>query len=295
MNEILAGAIAHARRGSPVFPCDPQKKTPRTPHGFHDATTDEDKILEQWKAQPDSAIGLPTGRVSGIVALDVDGPDGEESLLEWQERNGKLPPTTEVLTPHGRHLYFRHPGNGGRVPCAAPLKGYVGLDVRGDGGYVITAPSPGYVFEVSSDGMADVPAALVEEAQPEQPKSEPTPAAPLLWGARNTSLASLAGSMRARGMTETAIRAALLAETSRAARRRSPRTRWRRSPRATDATRLPPVRDCARARRHAIRIRLTLRGEVVRRIPEASARGWSCPSRAPPTRPARRPKRSTGP
>ncbi len=212
MSEILGGALSHARKGSPVFPCDPATKRPRTARGFYDATVDETTIRAWWSAQPDSAIGLRTGRESGIVVVDVDGPDGEESLFSWQKHNGRLPGTTEALTPHGRHFYFRHRGNGSTVRCAAPLEGYVGLDVRGDGGYVIAPPTPGYVFEVSSDGMADVPEALVDHGHVDEPETPPTPAEPILRGARNSRLASLGGSMRSRGMTEAAIRAALLEE-----------------------------------------------------------------------------------
>ena len=36
----LARALAYARHGWPVFPCQPGRKEPDTPHGFKDATTD---------------------------------------------------------------------------------------------------------------------------------------------------------------------------------------------------------------------------------------------------------------
>jgi hypothetical protein len=36
---ILRQALAYARRGWPVFPCQPGQKVPATRHGYKDATT----------------------------------------------------------------------------------------------------------------------------------------------------------------------------------------------------------------------------------------------------------------
>jgi hypothetical protein len=50
-----------------------------------------------------------------------------------------MPPTLHVITGSGGlHLYYRHPGR--RVPCS---QGRVapGVDIRGDGGYVVAPPA----------------------------------------------------------------------------------------------------------------------------------------------------------
>ena len=70
--------------------------------------------------------------------LDVDGPEGEASLLRLTRENGLLPKTVRVATPHGQHWYFSTPGyaipnSAGRI---AP-----GIDIRGDGGYVVVPGS----------------------------------------------------------------------------------------------------------------------------------------------------------
>src|SRR5262249_589007 len=74
--------------------------------------------------------------------LDIDmknGRDGEKSLREVEEMFGKLPVTVECKTPTGgRHLYFRYPDQ--PVKCTESQIG-VGLDIKGDGGYVVCAPS----------------------------------------------------------------------------------------------------------------------------------------------------------
>lgn len=80
-----------------------------------------------------SNVGVVTGAVSGVVVLDVDGPDGTASLA-----GRELPVTPTVETGSGgRHYYFAHPG--GQVPNKVRVA--PGLDVRGDGGYVVAPPS----------------------------------------------------------------------------------------------------------------------------------------------------------
>ncbi len=89
--------------------------------------------------------GLATGAKSGLFVLDVDvkpatgdrpAIDGFASLA----RLGDLPDTYTVLSPSGsKHFYFKHPGK--------PIRNSVGqlgpgLDIRGDGGFVVMAGSP---------------------------------------------------------------------------------------------------------------------------------------------------------
>jgi hypothetical protein len=138
-HEILDAAQRLARKGRPVFPCDPRSKRPRTKQGFKDATTDPLVIQAWFEQQPDSMLGMPTGAVSGLVVLDVDGHTGFESLRELERGRGQLPRTMSVTTPRGgQHFFFRHPTMEVRcsVGTIAPA-----IDVRADGGYVIVPPS----------------------------------------------------------------------------------------------------------------------------------------------------------
>ncbi|MBS0592030.1 MAG: bifunctional DNA primase/polymerase [Proteobacteria bacterium] len=131
-----AAALRYAARGWAVFPLQPAGKQPRTRHGLHDATSDRRRIRAWWAACPTANIGLATGR---LVVLDVDGEEGRASLAALEGDRGPLPPTLRALTARGAHLYFLAPP-GPAIPNSAGRLGR-GLDVRGEGGYVVAPPS----------------------------------------------------------------------------------------------------------------------------------------------------------
>ena len=135
--DCLAAALAYAARGWAVMPL--RGKIPRTPHGLKDATTDPETIKEWHRKWPGANWGIATGEASGIVVLDVDGPAGIATLDALLDEHGHLPETPEAVTGGGgRHVLFRYPAGGVRNSA-----GKVGdkLDVRGDGGYIVAAPS----------------------------------------------------------------------------------------------------------------------------------------------------------
>jgi len=153
-------AIAYAARGWAVFPvhgilehsctcrrgCADPGKHPMVARGFHAASRDPQRILRWWDRWPSANIGVATGAASGIVVLDVDPRSGGECSLEaLTARRGPIPETLSARTGGGGwHLFFAHPG--GQIPnTAGRLPGHTasapGLDVRGDGGYIIVPPS----------------------------------------------------------------------------------------------------------------------------------------------------------
>jgi hypothetical protein len=132
--ELLTAALAYARRGWPVFPCEVGGKRPLgrlAPHGLKDGTTDGDVIRTWWEAEPQANIGLPTGIHFDV--LDIDGPDALDEL----ERSGQPgDPDIEgptVATPRGWHCYLAPTGRGNGVN----IGGLAGVDWRGRGGYVV--------------------------------------------------------------------------------------------------------------------------------------------------------------
>jgi Bifunctional DNA primase/polymerase, N-terminal len=138
---LLKAALTYARRGVPVFPCEPGAKRPLTRNGHWDATTDPHAIGRWWRQWPSANVGLPTGKKSGVVVLDVDVDDGgPESLARLERVGAPVPETARARTGGGGiHLYFRYPRER-NIRNSAGLLG-PGLDVRGEGGYVVVPPS----------------------------------------------------------------------------------------------------------------------------------------------------------
>jgi hypothetical protein len=201
-------ALALARRGLHVFPCRPRSKKPLTEHGFKDATADADAIARWWRLNPDCNIAIATGAASRVFVLDVDNDkDGEAALRKLEEQHGALPATVEAVTARGRHLYFAWPA-GALVRNSAGKLG-PGLDVRGEGGYVLAPPSvhPSgrrYAWSVdSAKAFAPAPAWLLDglDARADDNAFATTP--PSEWrelvgngveeGQRNHSVARFAG------------------------------------------------------------------------------------------------------
>ena len=133
----LVRALSLLDHGLPCFPCGISKK-PTTPRGFKDATCDPDALYELWKKHPGPLVGIPTGEISGLDVLDIDGRHGGDGWLA--EHKHRLPATRIHRTRSGGlHLLFQH-WQGMR--CSAGRIA-AGVDVRATGGYVIWWPAAG--------------------------------------------------------------------------------------------------------------------------------------------------------
>lgn len=141
-------ALELAAQGLPVFPCAKNKR-PCIPkaeggRGFHNASTDPEEIRRLFAFSGAVLVGIPTGPRSGIDVLDFDYRNG---AADWEIANAARIPATRAhrTKSGGKHLLFRHVhGVRNLASNFAP-----GMDVRGEGGYVIYPPSTGYA--VASD------------------------------------------------------------------------------------------------------------------------------------------------
>jgi hypothetical protein len=172
-------------------------------------------VLAWWKHWPEANIGIRTGLDSMLVVLDIDVQHGGGgTLAELVKRHGELPAAPEVLTGGGgKHLYFAHPGR--EIRNSAGKLG-PGLDVRGEGGYVIAPPSVhengrAYKWTRPLGPPPTTPAWLLEDARQHQNGTAPPVERVLPEGQRRQALLSLAGSMRRRGAEADEILAALAA------------------------------------------------------------------------------------
>jgi Bifunctional DNA primase/polymerase, N-terminal len=138
---MLSEAAAYAVNGWPVFSLAGKIPYEGT-HGLKEATTNIPDIERFWTQHPKANIGLATGRRSGILVLDMDVPEGYYSLKELQQQYGSLPETRTVRTVNkGLHYYFAYPTDGKTYSNVVGLTNHIGLDVRGEGGYVVSPPS----------------------------------------------------------------------------------------------------------------------------------------------------------
>ena len=154
-NRLLDAALFYAMLGMAVFPghgvtpegrctcgtvdCGSPGKHPHIKQWQQDASTDAETIRRWWRRWPSANVCIATGSTSGIVVLDVDPRHGgAESLKTLEREHGSLPKTPTVITGGGGlHHYFVHPGK--RVPNKVNV--FPGIDIRGDGGFVVAPPS----------------------------------------------------------------------------------------------------------------------------------------------------------
>jgi len=224
---LLAAALWYAGRGLPVFPlhsvdgqgrcscngkpgCNPGKH-PRILNGHIGATPDPGQIRRWWARWPAANIGLVTGERSGLLVLDID-DHGFTSLDALEEEHGPLPETLTVRTGGGgMHLYLKYPAG---CNIGNPVgKVGLGLDVRGEGGYVVAPPSRTdkgpYAF-MDRFPRAEPPEWLLEAARgphrtaTDEDGTEAGPVGgldgePIPKGERGDALFRIACSLRARG------------------------------------------------------------------------------------------------
>jgi hypothetical protein len=140
----LAAALSLAKAGFRVFPARAiynattrrWNKPPCVSDWQNVATTDPVQILRWWQQFPD---GIPAISCTEIIVVDADrhpwAADGVQALVSLVALHQDWPQHPIVLTPSGgEHHYFRQStrplGNGtGLLPS--------GIDVRGNGGYII--------------------------------------------------------------------------------------------------------------------------------------------------------------
>jgi len=117
-----------------------------------------DEEIAQWFQLPHvNGVGVVTGKISGILVLDVDDNEAIKDL--------EIPITPTVRTVSGgHHYYFKFPADFKPKNFQRLLPG---IDIRGEGGFVVAPPSAvnpqeGYIWErdLSSTPFADIPAWL---------------------------------------------------------------------------------------------------------------------------------------
>jgi|TARA_R110000824_G_scaffold3726_6_gene17711 hypothetical protein len=163
MKPLTKGALEWAADGVPVFPCAANKR-PMTEKGFYDATTDPVAVKQMFDlAGDDALIGGRMGQESGLFACDFDtykpGDAGEAAQQYMAHLIGKglLPETQRHKTMNGG-LHLIYQSKHGYPNC----KPSAGVEIKGEGGYIILPPSKGYAIDADV-GFVTAPRALIEE------------------------------------------------------------------------------------------------------------------------------------
>lgn len=164
---LAEAAHDYVERGLAIIPLGVGKKEPVTKSGLNDWTDNPGQIDVWWGqgehagkcGNPSYNIGMACGQVSGgIIAIDLDCHSDEANglhfLRDWEVEHGKLPETwTQITGSGGKQLFYRA---GQDIRNSA--NGEIGVDVRGNGGYVVLPPSlhpcgDCYEWSISPDDM----------------------------------------------------------------------------------------------------------------------------------------------
>lgn len=160
MSELIEGALWWADHGVPVFPCG-GNKAPLTENGFKDAVTDPDKVRKLFEFFGPSVkmVGARMGEEAGMFVMDFDLYKGDQPKAYMQHLidTGALSDSRIHKTLQGglHVFYYSDKEWPNTKPCP-------GVEVKGEGGYVIVPPSPGYTVH-SDTRIADASDLLLTE------------------------------------------------------------------------------------------------------------------------------------
>jgi|MTBAKSStandDraft_2_1061841.scaffolds.fasta_scaffold02242_9 putative DNA primase/helicase len=205
MSKRLDAALEYVEHGFSVIPLQPKGKTPLLPswaeYQKRPPTAEEVSAwFEQW---PDANIGLVTGAVSGIAVVDIDSDEG----AKWADKN--LPKSSVYQqTGKGYHIFYK--ANGTAIQNKVGIA--PGVDVRGEGGYIVIAPSihPSdaeykLIFPEGFDGWADLADFPKIQKQKQEQHKRTLDFEPVEPGLRNSTITRIAGKYIWRGLDRDAV------------------------------------------------------------------------------------------
>ena len=208
---IVDAAIQWAKRGVPVFPCSTDDKSPLTKNGHLDATTDVEKVRAMFDFYGDDVlIGARMGKQSRLFACDFDlYKEGAEQYMNELSDKGLLT-STQIHTTRsgGVHMLYRSDND---FPNCVP---HAGVEVKGEGGYIIVPPSKGYAIQQSGIAYAkpELIAALIAAKRVSSQSTVDTLKAKVLSGAEfHEALAAIAARRSAQGWDQAKVQQEILA------------------------------------------------------------------------------------
>src|SRR5262249_36554266 len=122
-------------RLKPIFPVDREKKPLVNWKEFQKRIPTSDEIHAWWQQWSDANIGMATGQLSGLVVIDCD---SDEAIDRFVKSFPEANETLQVKRSRERHFYFCFE-EGIRNDAGKRLG--PGIDIRGEGGFVIVPRS----------------------------------------------------------------------------------------------------------------------------------------------------------
>ena len=126
----------------PIFPCKPGGKEPLIKNPARNASRNPQVIADWWERYPKANPATPMGSRTEMFTVDVDGEPGEQSLRDLQARYGPLlvaAPMQITGSGNGLQILFRLPRDRTIRNSVSKVGDHV--DIRGEGGYIVLAPS----------------------------------------------------------------------------------------------------------------------------------------------------------
>jgi len=142
---VYDAAIRLAQRGYRVFPIRYGTKFPATTNGFHSATDDVQKVKAWFGGERLFNLALATGHQPNglnLVVIDLDVKGQYNGIESWEEVCG-----ADGTDPYYNYPTHRTPSGGlhlfsnASVEVRCLTNFLPGVDVRGEGGYVLLPPS----------------------------------------------------------------------------------------------------------------------------------------------------------
>jgi hypothetical protein len=149
-SEPLKAALYYVKRGIPVFPlhnlengncscmnadCSKPAKHPRALYGIEDATVDENQIRTWWAQWPNANIGIPTGGITGLTAIEINSTEALSNVKTLCGEGYDFESVPRLRTGTGWQCIWKSD-----LPLKSCLSILDKVDSRGEGGYIVGAP-----------------------------------------------------------------------------------------------------------------------------------------------------------
>ncbi|MBJ6799327.1 DUF3987 domain-containing protein [Geomonas propionica] len=199
MSRTLRTAQELVKRGISIIPLEPRGKKPRIRWTDFQSRLATQEELTHWFADGRNNIGIVTGKISGLVVVDFD---TNEAIEMAKIKN--FPKTALVKTGRGYHAYCRYREGVRNFQKRDDLPG---IDLRGDGGFVVAPPSihaSGAVYTwVPNRSIGDLPLAdlpgWIYASKPADKAAITDLLKGVSEGGRNNAVTRVAGSVISKG------------------------------------------------------------------------------------------------